>query len=362
MIKIYMAGRHIKRSAFSYTALAPLFSGWAERTLDPYQADLYLFAHILDIEEAPQAVVAAWRQRRRPIVLLSEEPFWDTIWGRRPLAPELIAETRFGAVPVIQLNHATSGIFRFARIPYYLLTNHRFANAYAARFARNAAWDEADWQACFEARSTDLTFMFERRPEPYHAVQWPEAGIIGLCSWRTELAEAVHGGAVERLGKSWQGGRSRFQQRNWYLDKITLLDRRARMLAAFENTHQPDYVTEKIFDAFACGSVPLYYAAPGHRIHEFGLPEDAWINLYGLSAREAVAQVEELGSGRSWVQGWGRKRFAAYARAQRRLAELFCDPALWVAERRRLAAAVKSALTGVLEAQPELNPAGNGLG
>lgn len=302
----------------------------------------------MDIEEAPRAVIDAWRRRQKPVVLLSEEPFWDTIWGRRPLERELIVDTRFGAVPVIQLNHATSSIFRFARIPYYLLTNHRFANAYAARFTRNSALDAAGWQACFEARSTDLTFMFERRPEPHHAVQWPEAGIIGLCSWRTELAEAARAGAVERLGRSWQGGESRFQQRNWYLDKITRLDCRARMLGAFENTHQPDYVTEKIFDAFACGSVPLYFASPQHRIHDFGLPEEAWINLHGMSVPEAAAQLEGLGCGRDWVRNWGRERFAAYAGAQRQLAERFCDPALWLAERKRLAAAVKAELAAVL--------------
>ncbi|MCF6430589.1 glycosyltransferase family 10 [Leisingera sp. MMG026] len=356
MIKIYMAGKHMKRSPLSYSALAPLFEGWVERVSEPEQADLYLFTHILDIEEAPQAAITAWRQRRKPIVLLSEEPFWDTIWGCRPLNRELIVETRFGAVPVIQLNHATTSIFRFSRIPYYLLTNHRFANAYAARFARNAALDAADWQACFEARSTDIAFMFERRPEPYHAVEWPEAGIIGLCSWRTELAEAVQAGTVERLGQSWQDGQSRFQQRNWYLDKLTRLDRRARMLGAFENTHQPDYVTEKIFDAFACGSVPLYFASPEHRIHDFGLPEDAWINFYGRTAREAAEQLEGLGCSRSRVQGWGQDRFAAYACAQRQLAELFCNPALWLAERKRLGAAVKSALTGVLDGPCEQYP------
>lgn len=347
-----MEGRHIKRSPLSYRALAPLFEGWAERVAEPEQADLLLFAHVLDIEEAPQAVIAAWRRRQPPVVLLSEEPFWDTIWGRRPLQRELIVETRFGAVPAVQLNHATSGIFRFARIPYYLLTNPRFANAYAARFSRNAALDAADWQACFETRGTDLAFMFERRPEPYHAVHWPEGGITGLCSWRTELAEAVQAGAVERLGQSWQGGKSRFQQRNWHLDKITRLDRRARMLGAFENTHQPDYLTEKIFDAFACGSVPLYFAAPEHRIHGFGLPQESWINLHGQSAPEAAARLESLGCGREWVRNWGRARFAAYAGAQRQLADLFCDPALWLAERKRLAAAVKAGLAAVLEGQP----------
>lgn len=345
MIRVYISGRHSKRLPLSYRALAPLFAGRIEAAASPAEADLYLFAHSLDIQAAPQALVQDWRRRRqRPVVLLSEEPFWDTIWGRQPLQRQLILATAWGDLPVIQLNHATSGLFRFARIPYYLLTNHRFANTYAARFARNAQLGAADWQARFAARQTDLTFMFERRPEPYHAVQWPEADIAGLCSWRTELAEAAHWPRTERLGRSWQGGQARQQLRNWHLDKITRLDGRCRLMAAFENTHQPDYLTEKLFDAFACGALPLYWAAPGHRLHSFGLPPQAWVNCHGLTPQQAAAQLQAL-----LAADWPAERFEAYAQAQRQLADLFAATGLWVAERQRLQAAMLEEFTAILD-------------
>lgn len=339
-IRFFTTGAHAHRMPVSYRALAPLFAGRLDRVDRPDRADLHLFAHSLDVEQAPRAVVEDWRARRRPVVLLSEEPFWDTIWGRRPLARHRILETPHGALPVIQINHQTSDVFAFDRIPYYLLTNHRFASTYAARFARNAAVPPAEWRRRFAARAVDVSFMFERRPEPHHAMRWPEGHLRGLCSWRTELAEACTRGRVERLGRSWQGGPSRLALENWYLDKMIRMDDRARIMGAIENTHQPQYITEKFFDAFACGALPLYVADAAHRIHGFGLPGDAWLNLDRLSPAAAAERVA--------AQAWTPELFEAYAEAQRRLADLFGDPGLWVAERDRLARALRREMETVL--------------
>jgi len=328
MIRVFLTGRHARRCPLSYAALAPLFADSIRLVERPSEADLYLFAHSLDIREAPGEMVLDWRTRRRPVVLLSEEPFWDTIWTQRPLDRELYIETDFGDLPVIQLNHQTSDIFDYDVIPYYLLTSHRFSTAYRSRFRRNAARSVADWRADFAARAVDLTFMFERRPERHHDARWPEAEIIGLCAWRTDVAELCTAGTVERLGHRWQGGPPRQQLPDWHLDKIMRLDGRARSQAAFENTHHPRYLTEKLFDAFACGSRPLYFASPGHRVHELGLPQAAWLNLYDLDPETAAAWISEpFGDAAFWD---------AWQAAQAILARLWQDLGLLVQERRRL--------------------------
>lgn len=340
MIRVFKTGRHAMRTPLSYSALAPLFADSIELVDDPARADLYVFAHEWDIREAPAEMLADWQARQRPIVLLSEEPFWETIWLKNPIDRHISIDTPVGPVPVIQLNHHTSDIFSFDRIPYYLLTNHRFASAYAYRFTRNAALSAQDWQTRFAARHVDLTFMFERRPEPYHSVRWPEGDVIGLCYWRTAVAEACQTGVVERLGKSWQGGKSRFELSNWHLDKLVQLDGRARMLAAFENTHQPQYLTEKIFDAFACGSMPLYFASPDHALHRMGLPEGSWLNLYDLSEEDAAQNL--LATVPDSVF------FDTFQQAQSLLRDLFTDTHAFVDERERLRKSVLNALTDVL--------------
>lgn len=343
-IKVFKSGPHAHRTPLSYPALAPLFADFIDLVERPEQADLYVFSHPADVGAASKLLIEDWRRRRRPVVILSEEPFWDTLWGRRPLARHRVLDSHYGALPVIQLNHHTSSIFCFDRIPYYLLTNHRFANTYAVRFSRNAGLTTADWEARFAARKVDLAFMFERRPDPVHNMHWPAGGIIGLCAWRTALAETCSTGTVERLGASWQGGPSRFELDDWYLDKITRLDDRSRLFGAFENTHQPTYITEKFFDAFACGALPLYFASPLHRIHDFSLPPASWVNLYNLSVPDAIRTIEEFRITRAHLE--------AYVDTQQRLKRLFCDTRHWVAERQRLRDALHSEFIAVLDAIP----------
>lgn len=343
MIRVFKTGRHAHRTPLSYRALAPLFCDHITLVDTPEEADLYLFGHSLDIEAAPEALVHDWRRRRRPVVLLSEEPFWDTIWTGRPLQRQIYLDSPGGALPVVQLNHHTSAIFRFDRIPYYLLTNHRFVNAYRYRFQRNAARGRAAWQQHFSNPNRQMVFMFERRAQAYHDVSWEAGDIVGLCAWRTRLAQACTGVGVRRLGHSWQGGQTRWELPDWHLDKLVRLDDSVQDMAAFENTHQPDYVTEKFFDAMACGARPLYYASPGHRIHDFGLAPGSWLNLYGMSAQAAAATLAQAPgeSTPDFLEGW--------CRAQAQLADLFGDVSVVTAERRRLQRAVLQELHAVLQ-------------
>ena len=337
MLKIFKSGRHSQRTPLSYPSLWPLFQDSITLVDRPNLADLYVFAHVLDIQDAPIEMIEDWRVRQRPVVLLSEEPFWDTIWCRYPLDPLIYVETSWGTLPVQQLNHCTCDIYKFKRIPYYLLTNHRFANAYSYRFERNAALSTREWQEDFSQRTVDLTYMFERRTERYHWVEWPEADLTGLCSWRTDLAETYVEGVVEHLGKSWRSDvKSRFElSTDWHMDKLTRLDGRARMIGAIENTYHPNYITEKLFDAFACGAMPIYWAGGSHRIRELGLPEESWVNLCGMTPTEGAASLQ---------QAIARLDFEAFREANSRLKMLFSDPKNWVAERHRLRASVLSEL------------------
>ena len=348
MIRIHLSGPHARRSPFAYPALAPLFTSTIAQVDNPDEADLFLFSHILDLGDMAFDIVESWRKRPRPVVILSEEPFWDTIWGGRPTERVILAETRWGLVPTMQVNHVTSSVFRHDRIPYYLLTNHRFAAAYGARFPQLARRTPHAWREALHAAPWDVTFIFERRPERFHDAAWPEASLFGLCAWRTDLAELCPPDRTERLGPSWQGGPRRTELADWFIDKIVRLDGRARLVGAVENTHHPDYLTEKLFDAFLCGARPIYWAAPDHRIHDLGLAAPAWVNLHGLDATEAAEKALAEGS-RAAVTDETTDALHETAVA---LANLFAAPSAWVAERARLAAALPAELERVLSESP----------
>lgn len=335
-LRIYLAGRHAARGLmpFAWPALVPLWADHAERVDSPAGADLILWAHPQDPAADDTALSG-----RAVQALFSEEPFWDTIFGPDALARRIrVPGPRGASVDLHQVNHHRSAVFAFDRIPYFLLTRPLYAERYAALFARNARLTPADWGAAFAARPAAPVFMAERRPEAFHDIHRPEGDLIGLCAWRTRLAEALP--RARRIGASWGTGASRFTLTDWHQDKLDLLDGKARVLSAVENTHQPDYISEKLFDAFACGARPLYLASPGHRLHDLGLPEDSWVNLWGLTSAAAADVVAGLDAPARWDAAF----LAAYAEAQARLAALWTDPAVIAAERARLGRALVAEL------------------
>jgi hypothetical protein len=329
-LRLACLGRHRHRMPPVYPAFAPLWEGRLEQAA-PEAADLVLFAHPQDplaLDPATARAIAG-----KTTLLFSEEPFWDSLFSPDPLACRVtLRAAHLGGIGVHQLNHHTSAVFATGRLPYVTLTEPRFATAYARLFPRNAALTPADWTAAFAARPLQAAFMAERRPEAFHDMALPDGGILGLCAWRTRLAEGYGTGRVARFGASWQGGPTRFELDDWHADKLARLDGEARLISAIENTHQPAYVSEKLSDAFACGARPLYLAGPGHRVHDIGLPPGAWVNLWGLSSDSAPAVIDRA--------PWDADFAAAYAQAQAHLAGLWTAPALIAAERDRIGRAV----------------------
>jgi len=346
MIHVHLLGPHVRRTPLSYAALRPLLASRVHVTglpggdeAPPAAADLVAFAHPRDIAELTAPMRAAIGDR--PVVLLSEEPFWDTMFSPDPLARHVTVDTAAGPLPVRQINHHTSAIYRFVHLPYFVLTDHHYLAAYTARFRRNARRTPAEWRGDFAAR-LPLAFMAERRPEAFHDVRFAAGDITGLCAWRTRLAEAVPEAIGQRLGASWQGGARRHDMAHWHLDKMVRMDGAVRVFSAIENTHQPDYLSEKPFDAFACGALPAYVASRGHGVHRLGLPPPAWVNLHGLTPEAAAAHLIAVATDPDAVD------FGAFAQAQSLLSARVTDMDAIVAERMRIADAVVAELCDAL--------------
>jgi hypothetical protein len=331
-------GPHAHRQPFAYASLRPLWEERISLTPDAHAADIVCFAHPEDARIWPHL---ADLSTQKPVAILSEEPFWDSLFSPDPSAPQIVLPSCEGKVPLWQINHHRSAIFDFAKIPYLLLTDHRAGPRLAAKFSRNAGRTPQDWQSDFQARAESVVFMAARREESFHDVT-PQDGVFGLSRWRSRLAAACPGAL--KFGSGWNDGPDRRHLPDWHLDKLTRMDGRTRILSAIENTHQPTYLSEKLFDAFACGARPLYVAGPSHGIHRLNLPAASWINLWGLDLRDAIQriQTEPLD-------------FSAYAQAQRQLATLFADPANWLAERARLKRALLSEMLALADKGPAVS-------
>lgn len=337
-LQVMLWGEHRRRIPLSYPHLTPLWSDSAQITEDPTRADLVLVGHPRDVmhENLPASMATA--------AIISEEPFWDTIFSPDPLARAVTLPSTTGSVRLHQVTHHRSAIFDFDQVPYFLLTEPLYIARYAQMFARNASLDAADWRVAFGARPIDTVFMAERRTEAFHDLKIPAGDITGLCAWRTRLAETVQQGNVQRIGASWTNAPSRFVLDDWHADKLHRLDGQARVISAVENTHQPTYLSEKLFDAFACGARPLYVASPGHRVHDLGLPAGAWVNLWGMDSTQAAAHIDAL--------AWPDRFFVDYAAAQRQLAATFNSKILIETERARLSHAIRAELARLVDLGP----------
>lgn len=339
-LRVHLVGAYQQRQPFAYS---PILKAANENialcaTLD--EANIIVLAHTKDLVQIGPQLRACLREDQR-LVLLSEEPFWDTVWAADPVSRQQVHVTPEGPLAISVLNHATSTVFDFKRIPYLILTDPRFQAHYAHRFRRNAQMEAADWQRHF-ASQTKITFMAERRRKASYDIAVPEANILGLAAWRTRLAELCTDPRVSRCGKGWPGHQQNRQALPyWHADKLKMLDGRCLILSALENTHQPSYISEKIFDAFAVGAVPLYMAGPTHRIHDL-LPDGGWLNLYGLSEDAAARLLQAFRPNEAFLAG--------YAASQRRLAEMFCDPVVARTELRLLADRLTAELRQVIDA------------
>ena len=129
-----------------------------------------------------------------------------------------------------------------------------------------------------------------------------------LYEERLEVIAAFAGDPGFRLfGRGWDGARRLHPDviRSSYggpvADKHEVLSG-FRFSLCFENTRFPGYVTEKIFDCFFAGTIPVYLGAPDVatlipadsfiHVPEFGSFEELRAHLRGVSADDAAGYLE----------------------------------------------------------------------
>ena len=334
-LTVHAFGRYAHRQPLAYAPIRQAVGGRIVLTDTADEADIVVIAHVRELSEASEAL-SDLAARGKRLVLMSEEPLWDSVWGSDPTASTLFLPD---GTPVAVLSYATSGMFAFDRIPPFLLTDRAYLSRYATWFARNRAVRPGDWLARWQAPRWDLAFVAEYRDEARFDVQTADPAHFGLAAWRTRVALACDSARfkVLRMGWGWNDRPPRQDLPDWHLEKYLDLASQCRVMSAIENTHLAPYVTEKLFDAFAIGAVPLYVAGPGHRALD--IAPGAFLNLHGLTEAAAADLACTFRPDRAFAE--------TYADTQARLAALFNDPGAIVAEQARMADALVAALAAI---------------
>lgn len=315
-MRIHIMGRHAHRTPFAYPAYRALFSQRFDYVDDPEQADVILFGYVLNIDENAEALARLIaRKPTLKLVVVSEEPLWDTTNSGDFRKRHNIRNTGAHSFAYAVINHHTSQAYHFDRLPYFLTTDDRFPLRYAREFAANARLGAADYAALWKAAPIRYAFFAENRDlVKKYSISHPDIETFGLSVYRSDVAKGMPDKGTLRVGQGWGTATTRQSLPDWHLDKIVMLQNNAFVISAVENTNQINYVSEKLFDAFACRGLPLYWASGQHRVTEI-VPEGAFVNLHGLSAPEAAARITGLRPDSDFLD--------AYVAAQTRLHRLF---------------------------------------
>lgn len=176
-----------------------------------------------------------------------------------------------------------------------------------------------------------MAFYAEFQDDSQFDAYFPEYDVWGLCRFRTLVAQRMTGDRIVRIGKRWGDTPARQLLPDWHLDKLAALDSRSFIVSGIENTHHWNYVSEKLFDAFAVMAIPLYYAAPFHSVYRFASSE-SFINLYGLAVEQAVSKILLFKPDNIFLD--------VYRETQHKLYEIFSEPRNLVDERHRVVSEV----------------------
>lgn len=330
--KIHLFGRHSNRTPFSYSAYRPYLSQHFDYEDDPLKADFLISGFCIDFRDnAKQVLSIIDGNPNIRLAVVSEEPLWDTIWsnGFQKIISQLNVKNGNDEVQIKYhvVNHVTSNVFNFEKIPYFITTNDDFYIRYSNLFLRNKRATRDQLLALWRDAKIKFAFYAAKRMDLSFDVSFEGGSIQGLNRYRSLIAEAITGSDVVREGQGWGTAVTRQALPDWHLDKLAALDKQSFIVSALENTHLSHYISEKLFDAFAVQAIPIYCAQPNHRAFDL-VESQSFINVAGLSIAEAKEKILNFE-----VDG---TVLDAYLESQSNLASCFSNPKLLFNERKFL--------------------------
>ncbi|WP_304615756.1 exostosin domain-containing protein [Paracoccus sp. (in: a-proteobacteria)] len=328
--RLCLFGRHACRTPLSYQPLRRHIGERIRLVSEPEQADLVVTGFDLDFREHASRIAALAAKGTR-LAVISEEPLWDITWSGAPQGRRNDLTQAGITLEYAHLAHGNSEIFDFEILPYYPMTDDSFVMRYASLIERQAKRSPAELLAHWRDASLPAAFIAEYRTEARYRHEGPMGDIVRLSAYRTELAKRMLPHGALCLGKGWGHEARRQELFDWHLDKLARLHDRCLLMGAQENIHLNGYISEKPFDAFACGAIPVCFAGPRHRLFEL-IPQAAMVNTYGKEVEEAALHLKDFSPDAEMAEAW--------LDSARRLSALFGDFRIVEAERARIADAL----------------------
>lgn len=306
MWRYTLLGRHSNRTPLSYHAYQIMIGqnglGLAKQVSLSDNPDVLILGQTSELHNELDNILLAQKENSSiKIVVFSEEPLWDTIWSGGFFNKNDFRVIGDNKIDFYYFNHLTTPIYDFNEIPYFITTEDSYLTRYRMMLSRNKKNSPPELIGMWSNAIHKAAFFLEKRLEDNFSVEYPEYNLRGLCQYRTHIAERLRSEQILCAGKGWSNAVIRQKLPDWHLDKITRLDKKSKFVSAIENTHQENYITEKIFDAYAVNGIPLYYASKNHRIFDI-LPEGAFVNLFDKTVEDAIYTIQNYYITRNYAE------------------------------------------------------------
>ncbi len=292
---IFLLGSHSKRTPFAYPRYRRLFESYFRYTDSLEEADIIILGYISTFESEKDRILhVASINPGISICVCSEEPLWETTGlhirkdADREESTRATSVYKIGTQELRFLYVSHNNALRCLEplLPYYITTDDRFYIRYNNCYTRNyLSLSRRKLIDLWHRESIrQITFVFEKRNNRQkYDFSCAKGSIRGLSYYRSVLASALYDMERDKvcvMGQGWND-KSEARQRllDWHLDKLIHCDQKSAFMSAIENTMHPFYMTEKLFDAYACQSIPIYVAPPRHCVNSI-VPSQSFVNLY----------------------------------------------------------------------------------
>lgn len=329
--KVSLYGNYSLGTPFHYKSYKNLFKEYFQYLNNIKETNYIIVRMMKDLSKNFEEFVRLKdAESNLKLIIFSEEPFWDITWGNDIFnfqVKELIEhENHECELQCYQLNHFTTDIFNFKKLPYFITTDDSYFDRYQKMFNRNQNSTIEQLKNKWSQASYKYSFYATRRIGKQFEYKSNDDSIYALSRFRSYLAESLKDTETLKVGKGWNGTEVLRQDlADWHLDKLTQLEQNSFIVSALENTYYKHYISEKMFDAFAVGAVPIYDAGKEHRVFEF-IKEGSFINVHGLSVREAAKKISKFRPDKTF--------FVAYLETQNNLSKLFSNKQILEDERK----------------------------
>ena len=298
-IKVYLDENSPKLNIFYYHAYSAYLSKYFDTVKNIKDCDIIILSLKKIIFLNKEFYIDIYKKYKKKIVILSEEPLWDSTNDNNPSQKINFNENlclNNNEIQIFQINHFNSNIYDFLKIPYFLTTDDNFYLRYNFYFKRNFNLITEN-NLLDNLKKKNILFLNEKRTYYDFNNNLLSLLSLNLNFYRTLLANEIHQSGCDDIvikGKGWQSQKQKRQNlHDWHLDKLVRYDQKFTFFSSLENTHYKNYITEKIFDAFACLSIPLYFMDDTSFLDKIAY-NSSYINLSNCSIQEAIEKIESF--------------------------------------------------------------------